>query len=241
MEICIMSFWFWIRSLNTVTELDGAKQPFCHTRRRRRRSLSLRLELLEDRALPSAYVVTTTADSGPGSLRDAINQINADTSQTLYASPTNPGLDEIDFDITAASDTGGGYDASSGVCTITPSTVLPPITTPVFIDGYTQPGSVQNTLAGITVLGSAPNPLVQQGDNAVLNIVLPSQDAVGDTLLLTVAGDNSIVSGLVVQGRMNVTGSGSSVEGNFFGTGVTAIPQKPEPMKLQGFRVFLQF
>src|SRR5262245_48116636 len=63
-----------------------------------------RLEALEDRTLPSAYVVATTADSGPGSLRDAIHQVNADASHTLYASPNNPSVDEIDFNITAASD-----------------------------------------------------------------------------------------------------------------------------------------
>src|SRR5262245_21697634 len=73
-----------------------------------RRTAKPRLEVLEDRTLPSAYVVTTTADFGPGSLRDAITQINADTSHTLYASAGNPSVDEIDFNITAASDTGGG-------------------------------------------------------------------------------------------------------------------------------------
>jgi parallel beta-helix repeat protein len=95
------------------------------------------VELLEDRALPSAYVVTTTADSGPGSLRDAINQVNADTSHTLYASPSNSSVDEIDFAITA----GGGYNAGTGVATIAPQTnALPAITNAVIIDGWSEPG-----------------------------------------------------------------------------------------------------
>src|SRR5262249_22983994 len=64
-------------------------------------------------AAPSAYVVTTTADSGPHSLRDAINQINADARHNLYVSSSNPTVDEIDFDITAACDTGGGFNAGT--------------------------------------------------------------------------------------------------------------------------------
>jgi hypothetical protein len=48
----------------------------------------LQLETLEHRLLPS-ITVTNTNDSGPGSLRDAITQINADTSHTLYPSPSN--------------------------------------------------------------------------------------------------------------------------------------------------------
>src|SRR5215471_2335152 len=87
-----------------------------HSRRLRGhhyRSIGLRLEALEDRSLPSAYLVTTTADSGPGSLRDAITQVNADTNHTLYTSPSNSSVDEIDFNITAASDTGGGFNTGT--------------------------------------------------------------------------------------------------------------------------------
>jgi hypothetical protein len=58
-----------------------------HRKPRRQR---LYLEVLEDRMVLSPYIVTTTADSGTGSLRDAITQINADTSHTLYASSNNP-------------------------------------------------------------------------------------------------------------------------------------------------------
>ena len=80
--------------------------------------------------LPSAlgaatFTVTTTADSGPGSLRQAITDANA-----------NAGADSIVFNI-----------PGSGVQTIAPLTALPVITDTVTIDGYTQPGSSPNTLA----------------------------------------------------------------------------------------------
>ncbi len=70
-------------------------------------------------------VVTNTSDSGPGSLRQAILNANA-----------NPGVDTIDFAI-----------PGTGVHTISPASALPTITDPVVIDGYTQPGASPNTLA----------------------------------------------------------------------------------------------
>jgi hypothetical protein len=65
------------------------------------------------------WVVTNTNDAGTGSLRQAILSANA-----------NPGKDTITFNIP------GG-----GVHTIMPVTLLPKLTDPVVIDGYTQPGS----------------------------------------------------------------------------------------------------
>ena len=61
------------------------------------------LEALEHRWLPSSYTVTTTANSGVGSLRQAILDANA-----------NGGLDTIAFDI-----------PGPGVQTITPAAELP--------------------------------------------------------------------------------------------------------------------
>ena len=89
----------------------------------------------------NALTVTTTADSGAGSLRQAILDANA----------TN-GLDTIAFNI-----------PGPGVHTITPGSVLPTITDPVVIDGYTQPGATNNTQA--------------VGNNAVLLIELNGSNA----------------------------------------------------------------
>ena len=73
----------------------------------------------------ATLVVITTADSGPGSLRDAITLANA-----------APGHDQIQFAI-----------PGMGVKTIAPLSELPTITDPLTIDGYTQPGAAANTLA----------------------------------------------------------------------------------------------
>src|SRR5262249_37696137 len=71
------------------------------------------------------FVVVTTADGGPGSLRDALLAANA-----------NPGLDVIKFNI-----------PGPGVHTIAVGFPLPTIADPVVLDGYTQPGASPNTLA----------------------------------------------------------------------------------------------
>src|SRR5262245_24124132 len=73
----------------------------------------------------ATFTVTNTDDSGPGSLRQAIDDVNA-----------APGADTIVFAI-----------AGAGVHTITPQSLLPIINEAVTIDGYTQPGSSPNTNA----------------------------------------------------------------------------------------------
>jgi parallel beta-helix repeat protein len=86
--------------------------------------------------------VTNTNDAGAGSLRQALIDANA-----------APNLNEIRFNI-------------SGACprTITLASLLPDITQPVSIDGYTQPGSSRNT----AVLGCNANLcVVLSGNNQI--------------------------------------------------------------------------
>ncbi len=75
---------------------------------------ALRMEMLEERAVPATFVVSTLADSGAGSFRDAIDQANA-----------NLGPDRIDFAVAG---------------TIQNLSALPAITETVNIDGSTAPG-----------------------------------------------------------------------------------------------------
>jgi hypothetical protein len=84
------------------------------------------LELLEDRLLPTtSYTVTSAADSGPGTLRDAINYANSQQTTTT-----------IDFVI-----------VGTGVHTIQLLSPFPYAFYPLIIDGYSQSGASPNTLA----------------------------------------------------------------------------------------------
>ena len=77
----------------------------------------LRRELQTTARAATTFVVTNVNDSGPGSLRQAIIDANA-----------NPGLDTIVFNV------GRGHK------TIRPMSRLPSLTDPVVVDGSTQPG-----------------------------------------------------------------------------------------------------
>jgi hypothetical protein len=173
-----------------------------------------RLEALEDRTLLSPYIVTTTADSGFGSLRDAITQVNADTSHSLYASPSNPNVDEIDFNITPASDAAGGgtgYNSATGVATIQPGVgtalTLPALTNRVLIEATSQPG-----YAGKPVI-------VLDGTHA---------GSGANGLVLTASAAGSTVQGFVIDhfsgNGIEVDGGGNNViANNYIGVNATGI------------------
>jgi hypothetical protein len=95
-----------------------------------------RFDWLEDRTLLATFVVSSTDDSGPGSLRQAILDSNAAAGQT----------NTIDFSI-----------PGDGVQTIAPLTALPPITQAVLIDGWSQPGFTDRPL--IELDGSQAGPV----------------------------------------------------------------------------------
>ncbi len=133
---------------------------------------------------------TSSASGKQCTLRAAIQEANADLD-----------ADTINFNITSASKV------------ITPSTPLPPITEKLTIDGYTQSGAVENTLA--------------IGSNAVLKVLLDGVNAPNaHGLDLTSAG--SMVKGLVIQHfqfGISVAGTPPNahsepivVRGNYIGT-----------------------
>src|SRR5207248_7725415 len=93
-----------------------------------------RVESFEDRLAPATFTVTSTANSGTGSLRAAIVSAN-----------TTPGADVIDFSI-----------AGSGVKKINVRGALPTITETVTIDATTQPGYANFPLIALNGTNAAP-------------------------------------------------------------------------------------
>ncbi|MGI8956556.1 MAG: beta strand repeat-containing protein, partial [Chthoniobacterales bacterium] len=150
----------------------------------------------------ASFPVTTAADSGDGSLRQAITSANGAA-----------GADTINFNIPSSDP---NCDPTSHVCTITPASTLPAITGPVTIDGYTQPNASANTLA--------------VGDNAVLLIELNGTSANGSGLSLGGATGGSTISGLVINRFVNefedaairVVSGNNVVTGCFIGVDPTA-------------------
>ena len=155
----------------------------------------------------ATFTVSDAADNGPNTLRQAITDANAAANGT--------GPDLIDFNIP------GG-----GVQTITLLTVLPDITDPVIIDGYSQPGASPNT--------QGPD----QGSNAVITVELDGSNLSNlDGLTITAGG--STVRGLAIHGfgTAGIFGSGIALESNpgnfvegcFLGTdasGTQALPNQ---------------
>jgi hypothetical protein len=138
----------------------------------------------------ATFTVTDTSNSGPGSLRQAILDANA-----------NPGADLIAFNI------GGG-----GAQTISPLTPLPTVTSPVTIDGTTQPGFsgapiivLSGTNAG---LGADVDGLkITAGSSVIRGLVINRFR--GDGIELSASGGNRIESNYI-----STDATGSLAEGN---------------------------
>ncbi len=220
------------------------------------------LELLEDRTLLTAYVVTTTADVGSGSLRAAITTVNAnigydsiqfgicwkDPGHVYYKAGGNglandvvaqvpkvalDGVTPITSDAQLADPTlvgaGNVVDPAwpHSWWRIQPASELPGLARSAVVNGYSQPGSQTNTLAGVSALGSTdvvlnPAHAANYGDNAIPRIELDGEFAGAGASGLSVT--NSVVSGFAIN-RFDFQGIGSSggstITGNFIGTDIS--------------------
>jgi IPT/TIG domain/S-layer homology domain len=167
------------------------------------RRLALVLCLCASTASAATFTVTNTNDSGAGSLRDAITLAN-----------NNAGADTITFNVS-----GSGCDGS-GVCTIALDTALPTLSSPVTIDGYTQPGALVNTNATGAL------------NTALKIVVTPGPGFVPVGIGFASGGGGSTIRGLVVTGPFDYTVSsdfsdGNIVAGCFIGTnaaGTAVVP-----------------
>jgi len=160
---------------------------------------SILLFLLAPGVQAAVYTVTTSADSGPGSLRQAITSSNAACA-----------ADTINFNIPGA--------AAGTAAVITLTTTLPPITCAgVTLDGTTQP----DTNTGSIIPASS-----QVGTQATSFTQIPRPDvAIVSTTLntghgaqangISIAANNVTVQGLSLRGFDN----GIETEGDF--TGIT--------------------
>jgi hypothetical protein len=189
---------------DTAKALSNLSRPRAAQRNQRH---GLLLELLETRELPSAtiFAVNTTADSGAGSLRQALLDANA-----------NPGADIIQFNI------GGG-----GVQTIQPLSPLPAISDPVTIDGSTQPGYSGTPLIELNGMnagtgGNAFGLYIAAGNCTVRGLAI--DQFAGPGIQLTGGGGNVIAgnyigtdangdAGLSNGGGVNIAGSSGNTIG----------------------------
>src|SRR5262249_31182747 len=150
------------------------------------------MELMEARALLSTFMVNTVSDLdragglpvGQESLRQAIEDVNADSTP-----------DVIDFNLG-----NGGHQG------ITLTSLLPPITNTVTIDGTSQPGYSGSPIVEINGGGLSIDGLELYGVNSVVK-----------GLVVNNVGDHAIYSGA----------DGTVIQGNFIGTdwtGTVAVP-----------------
>jgi hypothetical protein len=149
-----------------------ASSPQVHRTRR-----FLQMEKLESRAVPAVFTVTSLTDSGPGSLRSALVDANQ-----------SDGLDTINFQL-----------ADNGVRTIALVAELPPVTGPVIVDGWSQPGATDAPLIELRAAASG----IEYG--------------------LSVFAHNSVFRGLVMNGFSQASialwgGDSNKVQGNYLGT-----------------------
>jgi hypothetical protein len=137
--------------------------------RRSRHRTGLHVEVLEDRLLLSVFAVINNADSGEGSLRQAILDANA-----------HPGTNTVIFDIPGA-----------GAHTIQPLSTLPTITNQLVLDATYQPDyagtpliELDGSRASVSVNGLA----ITANDSVVRGLVV-NRFGFGAGVLLAGSGD----------------------------------------------------
>jgi hypothetical protein len=154
-------------------------------------------------ARAATVTVTGTGDTiavdGSVTLREAIASIN--------------GAAVVNADVAAVGTFGSGDTIAFNIPGVGPHTILigalplPALSRPVVLDGYTQPGSFENTLA--------------VGDNAVINIILQGTTSGVHGIEVVSGGSGSVITGLVLQRHFFAIQLGASnvtVAGNFIGT-----------------------
>jgi hypothetical protein len=174
----------WLPSLGRSSK---RLHPPIRSMARRDKRARLWVEPLEDRLLLTAFPVMNTNDSGTGSLRQAILDANV-----------MGGVNFITFSI------------GTGVQTITLASALPATSSPISIDGSTQPGFAGTPLIVLdgTNAGAGANGLVIAGGNSTVNDLAIVHFAGNGITLQTAGGDN------LFGNYVGVDASGATAAGN---------------------------
>lgn len=168
----------------------------------------------------TTIIVNSTADDesddGECTLREAITAANADTASgvTPGECEAGSGTDTINFTINEVADyTNGGQDGY----TILPGSPLPLVGANLTINGYSQPGSSDNS----TVAPAA-------FDAIILIEIDGTNQGTGDGL--RIAGNNVAIRGLAVNNApeqgIGIGADNATIQGNYLGTDPTGINEK---------------
>ena len=145
----------------------------------RRGRVRLRLETFEDRVLPSVFVVTTTNETGAGSLYSAIMSSNS-----------SPGPNGIDFEI-----------GTGGPQTIALLQPLPTIVNnQVTIDGTSQPGWAGAPLIELLALGNPSLPALTITTSGCRIESLNIQSLTNPSPAVSLYSNDNVVSGDIING-----------------------------------------
>lgn len=193
-------------------------------------------------AMFATFTVTSTADSGAGSLRQAIIDANAAA-----------GADTIAFNIPVGSLTGG-----VGVITLT--SALPTITEALTIDGTTQTafgGNTNNVTLGTGgTAGTGSDGVPNSGDECALpQLNGPEIQIVGpgtNNSAIVISASNTMIRGLAMLGNGSTAGNYASIsihpstainniliERNVLGTTATSFADPGLASRNKGFQIHL--
>ena len=138
-------------------------------------------------ATAATFTVSNTNDAGPGSLRQAVIDANADGT-----------VDSIEFAIPE------GLCAANGVCSIVLASILPDITEGVVIDGTTQPryGTARANVCAAASTPSYMRILVKSAADFVFSVT-----ALGEVTLrgLAIAGGGGTTTGIRIDTNASTT------------------------------------
>ncbi len=152
----------------------------------------------------TTLIVTSSGDSGAGTLRQAIIDANA-----------GPNINRIEFDI----------GSSCGPRVITLQSSLPEITNPVVIDGFTQPGASRNTLG---TLDNSERCIILNGQGGIAYGLVAATDP---DVVVTI--DGLAFSDFPVIAVYLSGGDGHRLIGSQFGSNVGGINLVASPVAVQ--------